>query len=313
MRGRRRSCSCCRRRSSSGGSSSASRLASSRGRRGWCRPGRPWRSRRAASALAVSVPPMIVRELELDLDAFEGPFDLLLTLVLKEELELADVDVAGIVVRFVERLAEREALDLDACGEFLVLVAALLELKARGLFEDEAAELSQLEPGEAAEELARRLAEYRRMKEAAAWLAERLEGERDRFFRLGPAPLAPEPERRLAPQEPEQLAQVIRLLAAEPPAVSLSHMALRFPPVAQFLERFRALLRRRFVFDFDAELGGLSRAEQAVAFLALLELRRADEITISQAAPFAPIRVTRVGEESAAVDERTTAWNVRSA
>ena len=134
---------------------------------------------------------MIVRELDLDLDAFEGPFDLLLTLVLKEEVDLADVDVAGIVVAFVERLAEREALDLDACGEFLVLVAALLELKARGLFEDEAAELAELEPEEAAEELARRLAEYRRMKEAAAWLAERLAAERDRFFRLGPAPLAP--------------------------------------------------------------------------------------------------------------------------
>jgi segregation and condensation protein A len=256
---------------------------------------------------------MIVRELELDLDAFEGPFDLLLTLVLKEELELADVDIAGIVVRFVERLAERDELDLDACGEFLVLVAALLELKARGLFEDEAAELADLEPEEAAEELARRLAEYRRMKEAAGWLAERLEGERDRFFRLGPAPLAPQPERKLAPQQPEQLAEVTRLLAKEPPAVSLNHMALRFPPVSQFLARFRALLQRRSRFDFDAELDGLSRTEQAVAFLALLELRRVDEITISQAAPFAPIRVIRTGEESAAADERTTAWTVRSA
>jgi segregation and condensation protein A len=254
-----------------------------------------------------------VRELELDLDAFEGPFDLLLTLILKEELELADVDVAGIVVRFVERLAEREELDLDACGEFLVLVAALLELKARGLFEEEAAELADLEPEEAAEELARRLAEYRRMKEAAGWLAERLDGESDRFFRLGPAPLAPQPERKLAPQQAEQLAEVIRLLAKEPPAVSLNHMGLRFPPVGQFLERFRALLTRRSRFDFDAELDGLSRVEQAVAFLALLELRRADEITISQAAPFAPIRVVRAGEESAAADERTIAWNVRSA
>jgi chromatin segregation and condensation protein Rec8/ScpA/Scc1 (kleisin family) len=151
------------------------------------------------------------------------------------------------------------------------------------------------------------------MKEAAAWLSERLSAERDRFFRIGPAPLAPQPERRLAPQEPESLAKVLRLLAAEPPTVSLQHMALRFPPVSQFLERFRALLRRRSRFDFDAELGGLSRAEQAVAFLALLELRHADEITISQAAPFAPIRVARVGEESAAPDERTIAWNARSA
>jgi segregation and condensation protein A len=257
---------------------------------------------------------MIVRELDLDLDAFEGPFDLLLTLVLKEEVDLADVDVAGIVVRFVERLAEREALDLDACGEFLVLVAALLELKARGLFEDESAELSELEPEEAAEELARRLAEYRRMKEAAAWLSDRLSSERDRFFRLGPAPLAPAPPQpQVAPQDPESLAGVLRLLAAEPPTVSLAHMELRFPPVTQFIERFRALLRRRSRFDFDTELAGLSRAEQAVAFLALLELRRADQISISQAAPFAPIRVTRVGEESAATDERTPAWNARSA
>jgi segregation and condensation protein A len=236
---------------------------------------------------------MVVRELELDLDAFEGPFDLLLTLLLKEELEPADVDMAAIVVAFVERLAEREELDLEACGEFLVLIAALLELKARALFPDEEAELAELEPEEAAEELARRLAEYRRMKEAAAWLSERLAGERDRFFRIGPAPLAPRPERRLAQQDPEQLAAALRLLAAPPPQVSLSHMALRFPPVSQFLERFRAVLRRRRLFDFDAEVDELPRVDQAVAFLALLELRKAGEVALDQAAPFAPIRVSR--------------------
>jgi len=233
---------------------------------------------------------MIVRELELDLDAFEGPFDLLLTLLLKEELEPADVDMAAIVIAFVERLAEREELDLEACGEFLVLIAALLELKARALFPDEDAELAELEPEEAAEELARRLAEYRRMKEAAAWLAERLAGERDRFFRVGPAPLAPQPERKLTAQDPEQLAAT-----------------LRFPPVAQFLERFRAVLRRRSRFDFDTEVGSLSRVDQAVAFLALLELRKTGEIAIEQAAPFTPIRVSRPN------NERGSEWIARSA
>ena len=253
---------------------------------------------------------MVVRELELDLDAFEGPFDLLLTLVLKEELDLAEVDVAGIVVTFVERLAERGELDLEACGQFLVLVAALLELKARGLFPDEEAELSELEPEEAAEELTRRLAEYRRAKEAAAWLAERLEAESDRFFRLGPAPLAPRLERRLAPQEPETLAAALRALAAEPPSLSLAHLELRFPPVAQFLERFRAVLSRRRVFDLDAEVEGMSRIEQAVAFLALLELRRGGEVALEQAAPFAPIRVRRAAPAS---EERRLEWNARSA
>ena len=248
-----------------------------------------------------------VRELELDLDAFEGPFDLLLTLLLKEELEPSEIDMAGIVVAFVERLAEREELDLEACGEFLVLIAALLELKARALFPDEAAELGELEPEEAAEELARRLAEYRRMKEAAAWLAERLAGERDRYFRVGPAPLAPRPERKLAPQDPAQLATALRLLAEPPAQVSLAHMALRFPPVAQFLERFRAVLLRRRRFDFDAEVGSLPRVEQAVAFLALLELRKAGEIALEQAAPFAPIRVSRPDVE------RGSEWIARSA
>jgi segregation and condensation protein A len=189
-------------------------------------------------------------------------------------------------------------------------VAALLELKARGLFPDEDAELSELEPEEAAEELARRLAEYRRAKEAAAWLAERLEAEGDRFFRLGPAPLAPRPERRLAPQEPETLAVALRALAAEPPSVSLAHLELRFPPVSQFLERFRAVLRRRRRFDLDAEMEGLSRIEQAVAFLALLELRRSDEVALDQAAPFAPIRVSRAAE---AADERREEWIAHSA
>jgi segregation and condensation protein A len=256
---------------------------------------------------------MIVRELELDLDAFEGPFDLLLTLVLKDELELREIDIAGIVLAFLERLSEREELDLEACGEFLVLIAALLELKARGLFPEEAAELAELEPEAAAEELARRLAEYRRMKEAAGWLRERLEVEGERYFRLGPAPLAPKLETPLAPQQPEKLAQVIRLLATEPAQVSLSHMALRFPPVSQFLDRFRAVLRRRSRFDFDAEVGELSRVEQAVAFLALLDLRRSGEIVIDQAAPFAPIRVARIGQEITGEDERTAAWTVRSA
>ena len=256
---------------------------------------------------------MIVRELELDLDAFEGPFDLLLTLVLKDEVELREIDVAGIVLAFLERLAEREVLDLEACGEFLVLISALLELKARGLFPEEAAELAELEPEAAAEELARRLAEYRRMKEAAAWLRERLEAEGDRYFRIGPAPFAPRVEPQLAPQDPEKLAAALRLLAVPPPEVSLAHMALRFPPVTQFLERFRAVLRRRSRFDFDGEMAGLSRVEQAVAFLALLELRRSGEIQIDQAAPFAPIRVARVGEEIIDRDERTAGWTVRSA
>ncbi len=232
-----------------------------------------------------------VRELPLDLDAFEGPFDLLLTLVLREELELRDVDVAEIVVAFVERLAERQALDLEACGEFLVLAAALLELKARGLFPDEELDLEGLDPEEAAEELAERLAAYRRFRAAAGWLEERLEAESDRFFRLGPAPLAPVPARPVARQEPAQLAGALRALAAARPEPSLGHLVLTYPPVSRFLDRFRDLLSSRGRFAFDREVDRLSRIEQIVAFLALLELRKQGEAQIAQAGPFEPITV----------------------
>jgi chromatin segregation and condensation protein Rec8/ScpA/Scc1 (kleisin family) len=145
------------------------------------------------------------------------------------------------------------------------------------------------------------------MKEAAAWLFERLAGESTRFFRLGPAPLAPRPERPLGPQDPAALAGALRALAAEPPQVSLAHMSLQFPPVSQFMERFRALLARRSRVDFDAAVEGLSRVEVAVAFLALLDLRRADEIALDQAGSFAPIRISRPDVE------RGESWIVRSA
>jgi segregation and condensation protein A len=232
-----------------------------------------------------------VRELPLDLDAFEGPFDLLLTLVLREELELRDVDVAEIVLAFVDRLAERDELDLEACGEFLVLSAALLELKARGLFPDEELDLEGLDPEEAAEELAERLAAYRRFRAAAGWLEERLEAESDRYFRLGAAPLAPAPSRPLAQQDPAQLVVALRSLAAVPAEPSLRHLVLSYPPLSRFLDRFRNLLHARGRFAFDNEVDRLSRIEQIVAFLALLELRKRGEAQIAQAGPFEPITV----------------------
>lgn len=248
-----------------------------------------------------------VRDLALDLDAFEGPFDLLLTLVLKDELPLSDVAIAEIVLAFVESVIRRgqtepspesgprlqlDPVTIELCGEFLVIVAALLELKARELFaDDEALDLDELDPEQAASELAERLAEYRRIQAGAAWLAEKLDLESDRFFRIGPAPLAPVPERRLAPQDPQRLAAAIRALAAEPPVPSLAHLALRLPPLERFLERFRALVKARRGFVFDEEVEGLSRVEVAVAFLALLELRKEGEVSLHQAAPFAPISV----------------------
>ena len=73
----------------------------------------------------------MIARLELDLDVFAGPFDLLLSLVLREELDLLEVELAEVVVVYVDHLQAADELDLEAATEFLVLIAALLELKSR--------------------------------------------------------------------------------------------------------------------------------------------------------------------------------------
>src|SRR5918911_1126104 len=105
---------------------------------------------------------MTVADLELDLEVFSGPFDLLLTLVLREE-----VDLAEIVLAYLDHLEARGELDLEVTTEFLVLIAALLELKSRLMLPREDEEILDLEPGEAADELLARMLDYRRFRGAA--------------------------------------------------------------------------------------------------------------------------------------------------
>src|SRR5581483_11443206 len=105
--------------------------------------------------------------LELDLDVFAGPFNLLLTLVLREEVDLLEVDLAEVVLAYLDHLEQRGELDLEAATEFLVLIAALLELKSRLMLPGEEIEEIELDPGEAAAELLERLLAAHRYRGAA--------------------------------------------------------------------------------------------------------------------------------------------------
>src|SRR5215469_15650659 len=117
---------------------------------------------------------MRLADLELDLDVFAGPFDLLLTLILREEVDLLEVDLADIVISYIDHLEARGELDLEAATEFLVLIAALLELKSRLMLPGEEVEELLLEPGEAAAELLDRLLDAHRYRAVAEYLDERL-------------------------------------------------------------------------------------------------------------------------------------------
>src|SRR5438552_16928046 len=117
---------------------------------------------------------MSLAALELDLDVFSGPFDLLLTLVLREEVDLLELQLADVVLAYLDHLEQRGELDLDAATEFIVLLAALMELKSRLMLSEEEQELLDIEPEQAAEELLTRMLEARRFRSAAKHLEQLL-------------------------------------------------------------------------------------------------------------------------------------------
>jgi segregation and condensation protein A len=237
---------------------------------------------------------LTIFELELDLDAYGGPFDLLLALVLREELELVEVPIAEIVLTYIERMAEAEELDLEAVSEFLLLVAALCEVKSRRLLGEGERDGEEQGPEEAAAQLAERLAEYQRFRAAAGWLGDRRDELGRRVFRTVRAPLAPRPRPAdLRPERPAALAEALGRLLEPPAKLEISAIRGRSVPVGPFLRRFRELLRARGTFTFDEQVNGLPRDEQAAAFLAILELYKRGELRTGQAEPFGPIRVAR--------------------
>jgi segregation and condensation protein A len=239
---------------------------------------------------------MRVASMDLDLEVFQGPFDLLLTLVLKEEVDLLEVDLAEIVLAYVDHLEKSGQLDLEATTEFLVLIAALLELKSRLMLprEDEEAALDW-EPEEAAEELLARMLEYRRFRKAAAHLHETLARESGHRYRNAPLPPS---LRRVSLEvaetayEPELLARAIGGLLRSPPPLNLSHVARPHVTLEQRLVHLRSLLRARGRFLFDEAVKGADRVTEAVTLFALLELYKAGEADWQQDGPFAPISIT---------------------
>ena len=237
----------------------------------------------------------IAHRLELDLDVFAGPFDLLLSLVLREELDLLEVELAEVVLAYVDHLEAEGELDLEAATEFLVLIAALLELKSRLMLPTEDEEGVDLEPQEAAEELLARMLEYHRYRGAAEHLRERLAAENGYRYRAAPLPPA---LRRVsievaeAAYEPRQLAEAIGELLRVPPPLDLRHVRRPAVSVEQRLAHLRDLLSSRARFSFDDAVEGADRLTEAVTLFALLELYKAGEVSWEQEVPFGPITVT---------------------
>jgi segregation and condensation protein A len=226
------------------------------------------------------------------LDIFEGPLDLLLHLVKKNEVELSDIPVAAITDQYLAYLDLLQQLDLDVAGEYLVMAATLLHLKSRLLLPTD--EMLDEEEGEDPRaELARQLLEYQRFKEAAEMLARRDLLERDVFAR---PPLRDE-------SESEQ--DVVYDVSFGDLLDALQEVLKRAAPeVVHEVVLEQVSLRDRLCFILDtlrerpevhfSELfpPGVTRLQLLVTFLALLELVRTSMVHIGQEERFGPIVMT---------------------
>ena len=239
---------------------------------------------------------MSVAELELDLDVFTGPFDLLLTLVLREEVDLLEVPLADVVLAYIDHLEARGELDLEQATEFLVLVAALLELKSRLMLPRDEEQLLDLEPGEAIEELLARMLAAQRYRGAAGDLRARLEAEEGFRFRSAPRPTwlkRPDVSELEAVYAPARLGGALAALLREPPAIDLRHVTVPTVTVAGRLSHLRSLLRRGAT-SFDDAVRGADRVTVAVTLWALLELYKRGEAVWVQDESFGDIAITTV-------------------
>lgn len=237
---------------------------------------------------------------------FEGPFDLLLHLVTREQVDIWELSLSSIVDEYVAALEQMKALDLAVATEFLLIAALLLELKARRLLPEPAGpeEEEELALWEERDLLLARLLECKTFKGAAAAisrLAEAAElsvprraGLEERFIGLAPD--------LLEGVTPEKLRDTMaRLLSPKPvPVVSTDHVAPIRVSVADTLEELVGRLPREGRTTFRRLTEGLGeRLQVIVHFLALLELYKRGMVELAQVSKLADLHVTWLGPAEA--------------
>jgi segregation and condensation protein A len=233
---------------------------------------------------------------------FEGPLDLLLHLIKRDEIDIYDIPIAHITQQYLSYIELMRQLDLEVAGEFLVMAATLMRIKAKMLLPLPAVGEEE-EEGDPREELVQRLVEYRQFKEAAGTLKTREEERRLLYERgmlpgadeAGPLPLAP--------------ATLFDLLDA------LNRVMLRIPEQAVYAvqaEEYDVEEKMSLIARTVAEQGSVSfltlmqacraRAEVIVTFIALLELVKLGQVAVSQAEPFGDIDIVARTREGTGAD-----------
>ncbi len=221
--------------------------------------------------------------------------------VLREEIDLLELQLAEVVLAYLDHLEARGELDLETATEFIVLVAALLELKSRLMLAGEEDEqLLDIEPGEAAEELLARMLDARRYRAAATHLRELLAARATACASAAPrrprtCSSATVDRQDGGSRTPPRSAQALgRLLRCRPRSACATSASPRVS-LAERLAHLRALLRRGR-FSFEEAVGGADRMTVAITVFALLELYKRGEAAWEQRECFGEIHVQALSD-----------------
>jgi segregation and condensation protein A len=232
------------------------------------------------------------REFRVSLSNFDGPFDLLLSLIGKRELDITDVALSVVTDEFLGYLASLDGPEeLDAASEFLVVAATLLDMKIVGLLpQGEFVDAEDVALLEARDLLFARLLQYRAFKEVSGWLGEKLELEALRHPRAVPLEkkyLTSIPELRwtLSAEDFAALA-LLALAPKEIPLVGLDHLHAPLVSIREQAAHVIALLKTGGPVSFRSLIAGVTERGVVVArFLAILELYRESALTFEQLEP----------------------------
>jgi segregation and condensation protein A len=234
-----------------------------------------------------------------ELEIFEGPLDLLLHLIKKNEVSITDIPIATITEQYLATLEVMETLNLDVAGEFLVMAATLVHIKSRMLLPLTEDEEDEEEGADPRAELVRRLLEYQRFKDAADQLEQRELLTRDVFVRSSVRmEEIPAPGFREVPVF-ELLTALKRVLDRLPKDV-VHEVMLDKVTVREKMTLLLDILRKQGRLLFESLFSTVeTRMEVVVTFLAMLELVKVRAIRIFQEESTGPIEI----EAAAGIDE----------
>lgn len=242
------------------------------------------------------------------LSNFEGPFDLLLNLISRRELDVTEVALSQVTDEFIAYVrAAGEVWDLETTSSFLVVASTLLDLKAARLLPggevDDAEDVAALE---ARDLLFARLLQYRAFKEVASWLAATLGDAAATHWRPGGledqfASVLPEVELRLTPDDLARLAAGAMTPRPEP-VVELSHLHGSSVSLNEQVGLVAERLRRDGAVTFRSLIAGCDRLTTVVRFLAVLELFRATQIALEQVEPLGELTVRWTAGDAATAE-----------